>query len=348
MLAPACLRRRTLRAGRSRRLAAASGSGQRRFRLGVSRRHAAEDPADRDRRARRRRRDRRQHVRRSRADRRDLDRQRHEDRQSVPDRAQLPHRAAYRDRGTDGSRRHDDDRRLRANRRSERFRRTSHGRFARENRRRRRGLGRRRCRRDRKRLAGARAPRKLAGTGVRCGAFRNSTNASKRSNARAHSTIPASIESCRIKQRSATRSNFRASACIPAAPASVRVLPAPAGSGLRFRLDGAVEFPAHPDYVVDTRRATVLGLGEHRVSTVEHLLSALSGTGITNALIAVDGPEIPASDGSALEFTAAIDAAGIVEQPLAARAQRRARAARVSRRRRRCSPCLPAPRFACA
>jgi len=100
-------------------------------------------------------------------------------------------------------------------------------------------------------------------------------------------------------------------------PARVRVLPAPAGSGLRFRLDDAVEFPAHPDYVVDTRRATVLGLGEHRVSTVEHLLSALAGTGITNALIAVDGPEIPASDGSALEFTTAIDTAGIVEQPLA-------------------------------
>jgi UDP-3-O-[3-hydroxymyristoyl] N-acetylglucosamine deacetylase len=99
--------------------------------------------------------------------------------------------------------------------------------------------------------------------------------------------------------------------------ARVRVLPAPAGSGLRFRLDDAVEFPAHPDYVVDTRRATVLGLGEHRVSTVEHLLSALSGTGISNALIAVDGPEIPASDGSAREFTAAIDAAGIVDQPLA-------------------------------
>lgn len=96
----------------------------------------------------------------------------------------------------------------------------------------------------------------------------------------------------------------------------VRVLPAAPGSGLRFRLDDAVEFPAHPEFVVDTRRATVLGVGEHRVSTVEHLLSALSGTGISNALIAVDGPEIPAADGSALEFTAAIDAAGIVEQPL--------------------------------
>ncbi len=96
----------------------------------------------------------------------------------------------------------------------------------------------------------------------------------------------------------------------------MRVSPAPAGSGLRFRLDDAVEFPAHPDYVVDTRRATVLGMGEHRVSTVEHLLSALFGSGVTNALIAVDGGEIPASDGSALEFVTAIGAAGIAEQPL--------------------------------
>ena len=85
---------------------------------------------------------------------------------------------------------------------------------------------------------------------------------------------------------------------------------------MRFRLDDAVEFPAHPDYVVDTRRATVLGLGEHRVSTVEHLLSALCGSGVTNALVAVDGPEIPASDGSALEFVDAIHAAGLLEQPL--------------------------------
>ena len=88
-------------------------------------------------------------------------------------------------------------------------------------------------------------------------------------------------------------------------------------SGLRFRLDDAVEFPAHPDFVVDTSRATVLGSGDFRVSTVEHLLSALSGSGITNALIAVDGPEIPAGDGSALEFITAIDAAGIVDQGVA-------------------------------
>ncbi|HTJ28103.1 MAG TPA: UDP-3-O-acyl-N-acetylglucosamine deacetylase [Candidatus Limnocylindria bacterium] len=95
------------------------------------------------------------------------------------------------------------------------------------------------------------------------------------------------------------------------ASARVRVLPAPAGHGLRFRLDDAVEFPARADYVVDTVRATVLGSGEHRVSTVEHLLSALLGCGVDNALIAVDGPEIPVEDGSAKRFSDAIDAVGL-------------------------------------
>jgi UDP-3-O-acyl N-acetylglucosamine deacetylase len=124
----------------------------------------------------------------------------------------------------------------------------------------------------------------------------------------------------------------------------VRVLPAAAGSGLRFRLDGSVEFPAHPDYVVDTRRATVLGVGEHRVSTVEHLLSALCGCGITNALIAVDGPEIPAADGSALEFVTAIDAAGIDEQPVA-QARTVVREPHVFRDGDKLLALLPAPAF---
>jgi UDP-3-O-[3-hydroxymyristoyl] N-acetylglucosamine deacetylase len=95
------------------------------------------------------------------------------------------------------------------------------------------------------------------------------------------------------------------------APARVRVLPAPAGHGLRFRLNDAVEFPARADYVVDTVRATVLGMGEHRVSTVEHLLSALLGCGVDNALIAVDGSEIPVADGSAKVFADAVEAVGL-------------------------------------
>jgi UDP-3-O-[3-hydroxymyristoyl] N-acetylglucosamine deacetylase len=97
-------------------------------------------------------------------------------------------------------------------------------------------------------------------------------------------------------------------------PGRVRVFPAPAGSGLRFRLNDAVEFPARADFVVDTRRATVLGSGEHTVSTVEHLLSGLLGMGVDNALIAVDGPEIPVMDGSAKVFTDAIAAVGLLGQ----------------------------------
>ena len=99
------------------------------------------------------------------------------------------------------------------------------------------------------------------------------------------------------------------------APARVRVRPAAAGSGLRFRVDGAVEVPARADYVVDTVRCTVVGSGEHRVSTVEHLLSALLGCGVDNALIEVDGPEIPVEDGSAKVFSDAIGAVGLTTQP---------------------------------
>lgn len=94
-------------------------------------------------------------------------------------------------------------------------------------------------------------------------------------------------------------------------PARVRVLPAPAGHGLRFRLNDAVEFPARADFVVETVRATVVGAGGHRVSTVEHLLSALLGCGVDNALIDVHGPEIPVEDGSAKVFADAIDAVGL-------------------------------------
>jgi UDP-3-O-[3-hydroxymyristoyl] N-acetylglucosamine deacetylase len=94
-------------------------------------------------------------------------------------------------------------------------------------------------------------------------------------------------------------------------PARVRVLPAPAGHGLRFRVNDAVEFPALAEYVVDTVRCTVVGSGVHRVSTVEHLLSALLGCGVDNALIAVDGAEIPVADGSAKAFADAFEAVGL-------------------------------------
>jgi len=95
----------------------------------------------------------------------------------------------------------------------------------------------------------------------------------------------------------------------------VRVEPQPANAGLSFRLAGGdVVFPAHAEYVVDTQRATVVGIGDSTVSTVEHLLSALFASGIDNAEIAVDGPEIPIMDGSAAHFADAFAARGIVSQ----------------------------------
>jgi UDP-3-O-acyl N-acetylglucosamine deacetylase len=95
------------------------------------------------------------------------------------------------------------------------------------------------------------------------------------------------------------------------------VLPQGPDSGLRFHLLGPdVVFPAHAEYVVDTRRATVLGLGVHRVSTVEHLLSGLFAMGVDNALIEVDGPEIPVADGSAGTFARDVARIGLEAQPV--------------------------------
>ena len=99
------------------------------------------------------------------------------------------------------------------------------------------------------------------------------------------------------------------------AGARVSVEPQPAGSGRSFVLaDGDVTFPAHAEFVVDTKRATVVGIGDVTISTVEHLLSALVGLGIDNARIVCEGPEIPILDGSAAEFAHAFVRAGIVTQ----------------------------------
>ncbi len=96
--------------------------------------------------------------------------------------------------------------------------------------------------------------------------------------------------------------------------ASLRLLPAPAGHGIVFRrTDLGVTIPARFDHVVDARLSTVVadpGRPEARVGTIEHLMAALSGCGIDNALVELDGPELPALDGSAAQFVFLIDCAG--------------------------------------
>jgi UDP-3-O-[3-hydroxymyristoyl] N-acetylglucosamine deacetylase len=93
--------------------------------------------------------------------------------------------------------------------------------------------------------------------------------------------------------------------------------PGPVDSGIVFYrtdLSPSVKLPAHVLSVKDTSMATSLAQGDVRLSTVEHLMSALAGLGIDNAVIEVTAAEIPIMDGSAGPFVFLIQAAGIVEQ----------------------------------
>jgi len=97
--------------------------------------------------------------------------------------------------------------------------------------------------------------------------------------------------------------------------ASLTLNPAPAGHGIVFRrTDLGIDIPARFDEVTDTRLCTVIGSGAARVGTVEHLMAALSGAGIDNLLVEIDGPEVPILDGSSAPFLFLLDCAGIEEQ----------------------------------
>jgi UDP-3-O-[3-hydroxymyristoyl] N-acetylglucosamine deacetylase len=100
-------------------------------------------------------------------------------------------------------------------------------------------------------------------------------------------------------------------------PVTLTLHPADADTGLRFirtRLDGwqEREILADMSAVTATEFATVLGdASGPLVSTAEHVLAALSGLGVDNAVVEIDGPEAPIMDGSAAPFVAAIDAVGL-------------------------------------
>lgn len=98
---------------------------------------------------------------------------------------------------------------------------------------------------------------------------------------------------------------------------SMSVLPAEAGTGIRFRrvdLEGAPEVEALCDYVVDTSRGTTIEKKGVRVSTIEHIMAALWAMGVDNALIEIDAPETPIMDGSAAEYVDAIEKVGLADQ----------------------------------
>ncbi len=93
--------------------------------------------------------------------------------------------------------------------------------------------------------------------------------------------------------------------------------PAPENHGIIFRrtdLHPPRDIQSRAGAVGDTRMASTLSDGDVKVATVEHLMSALSGLGIDNALIEVDAAEIPIMDGSAAAFVYLLRSAGVNEQ----------------------------------
>jgi len=105
-------------------------------------------------------------------------------------------------------------------------------------------------------------------------------------------------------------------------PATLTMLPAEADTGIVFVRCGV---DGHPDReiranfraVTATEFATVLGDATGPLcSTAEHVLAALSGLGVDNAIIEIDGPEVPIMDGSAAPFVEAIDQVGLVTLPV--------------------------------
>jgi UDP-3-O-[3-hydroxymyristoyl] N-acetylglucosamine deacetylase/3-hydroxyacyl-[acyl-carrier-protein] dehydratase len=100
-------------------------------------------------------------------------------------------------------------------------------------------------------------------------------------------------------------------------PSRMTVQPASAGFGIKFQridLPQQTVIKADVDLVVDTSRGTTLEYEGARVATVEHILAALTGMGVDNALIQLNAEEIPIMDGSAQAFVDAIEAVGIEEQ----------------------------------
>lgn len=99
--------------------------------------------------------------------------------------------------------------------------------------------------------------------------------------------------------------------------ATMTIHPAEENYGIKFQrsdLESKPTFIADVKFVFSTNRGTTLKYGDAYIHTVEHILSALAGLQIDNALVSVDGPEIPILDGSAEQFVKIISEAGIVDQ----------------------------------
>jgi UDP-3-O-[3-hydroxymyristoyl] N-acetylglucosamine deacetylase/3-hydroxyacyl-[acyl-carrier-protein] dehydratase len=101
--------------------------------------------------------------------------------------------------------------------------------------------------------------------------------------------------------------------------ATIIIEPAAAGEGIVFirtDIEPNVSIPAHVANTLNRARRTTLRSGDVTIETVEHLMSALSGLGIDNATVRIDGPEVPCGDGSSLPFAEQLVEVGTIEQDL--------------------------------
>ncbi len=101
---------------------------------------------------------------------------------------------------------------------------------------------------------------------------------------------------------------------------SISLRPALADTGVMFRrtdvaggISAAISIAANVKNVCDTRLATSIGVGDTKIATIEHLMAAFAGLGIDNAIVELDGCELPIMDGSAAPFVYLIQSAGIEE-----------------------------------
>lgn len=128
--------------------------------------------------------------------------------------------------------------------------------------------------------------------------------------------MPASITDERQHTLS-QKTEFRGTGLFSGADVTATLLPAEPDAGITFRrtdLPGRPTTRAHIDEALDRPRRTALRVGNESIETVEHCLAALVGLGIDNAVIELNGPELPAGDGSADPFVRAIESVGIKEQ----------------------------------
>src|SRR5574337_927499 len=103
-------------------------------------------------------------------------------------------------------------------------------------------------------------------------------------------------------------------------PVTMALRPAPSNSGVVFKridLPLAPTIEATPAHIVDVNHATTIGKDGVKVRTIEHLMAAFAGIGLDNVLVELDGPEVPAMDGSAAPFVELIKKAGLRRQMVA-------------------------------